>query len=323
MNPTSFENQNQPRWQRLEDMVAATEKGRAPDDVEQIPTLFRQTCHDLAIAQNRLHRRALIERLNELAIRSYRSLERRSAGGWERIFQTLTVTFPKAFRSEWRLFWFCSLIFWGPFLAFALWTPHDPEWAMALLGPKQMIALEEMYGGHETTQEFLRKEHGSDFMMFCFYIYNNVGIDLRTFAGGLLGGVGSLFILLFNGLQIGASTGYIHHACSPTSFYCFTTGHSAPELLGMVISGMAGMRLGLAFLLPGPHDRKTALQLGGRRAILLLAGAAALTAFAAIIEGFWSARILAPWIKYTFGACMWTATIAYLTLAGRNSNHAP
>jgi uncharacterized membrane protein SpoIIM required for sporulation len=128
--------------------------------------------------------------------------------------------------------------------------------------------------------------------------------------------------VLFNGAHIGAAAGYVHHACNPQTFYSFVAGHSAPELMGIVISGMAGMRLGLSLIHPGPHDRRTALVLGGRRSVLLLLGACVLTAFAAVIEGFWSANPLPPWIKYTFGAVMWTLTIAYLGFCGRRRHAA-
>lgn len=317
MNSSQFEHDNQDRWQRLEIMLDGVESGRAPNNVEELPTVFRQTCHDLSVAQHRMYGAGLTSRLNELAIRGFRALERRTAGGWESLFHLLMVKFPKMVRAEWRLFWFCSLVFWGPFLFFAIWTPHDPEWAMSLLGPDQMVQLEAMYGEHTSPQEYLREEYGSDFMMFCFYIYNNVSIDLRTFAGGLLGGVGALFVLLFNGLHIGASTGYIHHAGNPSTFYSFTAGHSAPELIGCVISGMAGMRLGLALIMPGIRDRRTALVLGGKKAMTLITGAVTMTACAAVIEGFWSAWPMEPWIKYTFGAVVWCVTVSYLALCGR------
>ncbi len=172
MNSSEFENENLPRWQRLEEMIEGVEKRRTPENVEELPTLFRQTCHDLSIAQHRIYGMGLVERLNSLAIRGFRTLERRIGGGWESLFRMMLVKFPKMVRAEWRLFWFCSLIFWGPFLALAIWTPHDAEWAMSLLGPQSMVNLESMYGEHTSPQDFLREEYGSDFMMFCFYIYN-------------------------------------------------------------------------------------------------------------------------------------------------------
>lgn len=317
MNSRQFESENKPHWERLEAVLEAVDKKQPHEDIERLPTLFRQVCSDLSLAQHRLYPMALVEKLNRLAISAYRVLERRITGGWDRLIGLVGRDFPRAVREEKRLFWLMSLMFWVPVLFFAIYTPFNPEWAMRLLGPETMIQLESMYGEHTSPHDFMREEFGSNFMMFGFYIWNNVSIDLRTFAGGMLGGIGAMFFVLFNGASIGASTGYIHHACNPQTFYSFVAGHSAPELLGVVVAGMAGMRLGLSVLRPGPYDRRTALVLGGRKAILLLLGAVAMTSVAAVIEGFWSANPLQPWIKYTFGAVMWIATISYLAFSGR------
>ena len=317
MNSTQFQNDNEGRWKRLQAMLTTLESGKPLPEVEELPTLFRQTCHDLSVAQHRMYGVRLVERLNSLAIAGYRVLERRISGGWEKLYQTLAQDFPRAVRQERGLFWFCMAIFWAPFLFFLLWTPHDPEWAMALLGPNGMRQMEGMYGHGTSPQEFMREEFGSDFYMFAYYIWNNVGIDLRTFASGLLGGVGTIFVLLFNGAHIGAAAGYVNHACNPATFWAFVSGHSAPELMGIVISGMAGMKLGLSLVMPGSYDRRTALVLGGRRALLLLIGAAIMTAFAAVIEGFWSATPMSPMFKYAFGAAMWLLTLGYLAFSGR------
>ncbi len=322
MTSHQFEDQNRHRWQRLEEVIEAVEKKQPHEDIDRLPTLFRQICHDLSVARHRLYEQALVERLNRLAISGYRTLERRVSGGWDRFARLVISDFPRAVRSEKRLFWLNMLLFWGPFLWLATGTPNDPEWAMRLLGTDGMVQMESMYGSHTSPHDYMREEFGSNFMMFAFYIYNNVGIDLRTFAGGLLAGVGSLLIVLFNGAHIGAAAGYVHHACNPQTFYSFVAGHSGPELMGIVVAGMAGMRLGLSLIHPGPHDRRTALVLGGRRALLLILGACVMTAFAAVIEGFWSANPMAPWIKYSFGAVVWTLTIAYLGFCGRRPPHA-
>lgn len=322
MNPAQFEEQNNARWERLEKLLDEVDAGRRPPEVEEVPVLFRQACHDLSVAQHRMYGPRLTVRLNALAIRGYRTLERRISGGWERLHEMAFLQFPRAVRSEARLVWLCMAIFWLPFLFLAIWTPHEPEWAMSLLGPEGMLQMELMYGQGTSPLEYMREEFGSNFAMFAFYIWNNVSIGLRTFAGGLLGGVGSIVILLFNGAHIGAATGYIHHACNPVTFYSFVSGHSAPELLGIVLSGVAGMRLGLSLVMPGPYDRRTALVLGGRRALVLLTGACLMIAFAAIIEGFWSAQPLPPWIKYSFGGVMWMLVLGWLLFSGKESHEA-
>jgi uncharacterized membrane protein SpoIIM required for sporulation len=183
--------------------------------------------------------------------------------------------------------------------------------------------MEQMYGGKEEQIEYLRSEYGSNFMMFCFYIYHNVGIDFQIFAGGMVAGMGTLFFLVFNGMHLGAAAGYVNHACNPESFWSFVIGHSAFELLGMVISGMAGMRLGLAILRPGRLPRVRALGDATRRALPLIYGAALLTTVAALIEGFWSAQRIAPGAKYAFGIGAWILLALLFLLAGRRDAHAP
>lgn len=323
MTPAQFEKENEARWQRLQALLDEVESRKKSEGVEELPQLFRQACHDLSVAQHRMYGPRLVGRLNALAINGYRTLERRISGGWERLAQMVFTEFPRAVRAERGLFWFCMAMFWGPFLFLAAWTPFDPEWAMSILGPDGMIQMEMMYGKDTSPHDYMREEFGSNFGMFAFYIWNNVGIDLRTFAGGLLGGVGSMIIMLFNGAHLGAATGYVHHACNPETFYSFVAGHSAPELMGVVISGMAGMRLGLSLVKPGPYDRRTALVLGGRRALVLITGAALMTAFAAVIEGFWSANPFPPLLRYSVGGMMWLLTLGYLFLSGKERPHAP
>lgn len=322
MNASQFQNDHEPRWERLQGMLDALDGKQPPADVDELPTLFRQTCHDLSLAQHRMYGSKMVDRLNALAISGYRVLERRISGGWEKLLDLMLRDFPQAVRDEKGLFWFNMIAFWGPFFFLAAWSPHNPEWAMTILGPEGMMSMEQMYGHGTDPRTFSREKFGSDFGMFAFYIWNNVSIDLRCFAGGLLGGVGSLFIVLFNGVHLGAATGYVNHACNPETFYTFVSGHSAPELMGVVISGMAGMRMGLSLVNPGPYDRRTALVLGGRKALVLITGAALMTAFAAVIEGFWSATPMNPMIKYCVGAVMWILTLGYLAFSGRGGRHA-
>lgn len=321
MTPTQFQHDNEGRWQRLQVMLDAIEDGQPVENVEEMPVLFRQTCHDLSLAQHRMFGLRVVDRLNALAISGYRILERRMTSGWERLFQLLARDFPRAVRAEAGLFWFAMALFWLPFFFFICLTPFDPDWTMALLGSGGMMSMEKMYGHGTSPLTHMREEFGSDFAMFAFYIWNNIGINLRTFGSGLFG-IGTIFVLVFNGAYFGAAAGYVNYACNPETFYAFVSGHSAPELMAIVVAGVAGLRLGFSLVRPGAQDRRTALVLGGRKALLLIAGAAIMTGFAAIIEGFWSATPMQPWIKYTFGALMWILVLSYLAFSGKERHAA-
>ena len=322
MTSGDFEHKNMARWAEYELLVGLMEKGKAGPDAEKLPRLFRELSLDLSLAESRMYGARVTERLNELVIRGYELIYQTRRGSWENVVTFVAVTFPQTVRKEWRLFWLCNAVFWLPFLALLFSAEHDIRWIQAVLGADGMASMEQMYGGKEEQLSHLRSEYGSNFMMFCFYIYNNVAIDFRIFAGGMAAGVGTLFFLLFNGLQLGAAAGYVGHACNPESFWSFVAGHSSFELLGMVVSGMAGMRLGLAILRPGRLPRVRALVEASKQALPLIYGAAILTTLAAVVEGFWSAQALPSSLKYTVGISGWVLHIAYFTLAGRRSGHA-
>jgi uncharacterized membrane protein SpoIIM required for sporulation len=318
-----FEEKNAGRWQEYERLVALVEAGKPAEGAETLPRRFRELCADLSLAEARMYGLRLTERLNALVIRGYKLIYRTRRGTWENIVKFITMDFPQTIRRERKLFWLCNAVFWLPFFALMISAKFDIRWVQAVLGPAGMASMEEMYGGKEQQLVHLRSEYGSNFMMFCFYIYNNVAIDFRIFAGGMLAGLGTLFYLLFNGLQLGASAGYANHACDPEAFWSFVAGHSSYELTGMVVSGMAGMRLGLAILRPGRLPRVRALEEAAKQALPLIYGAALLTTLAAFVEGFWSAQAIPSGWKYAVGIAGWVLLTAYFTLAGRRSAHAP
>ncbi|MCX6876440.1 MAG: stage II sporulation protein M [Verrucomicrobia bacterium] len=323
MSVGDFEHKNQQRWAEYERLVDGLEKGRPGPEAGQLPRRFRELCVDLSLAEYRMYGERLTAQLNAQVIRGYELIYRNRRGGWEQVAEFVAVGFPQAVRREWRLFCLCNAVFWLPFLAVMISAGHDIQWVQAILGADGMASMDQMYGGKEDQIAHLRAEYGSNFMMFGHYIRNNVGIDFRIFAGGMAAGVGTLFFLFFNGLFMGAAAGYVNHACNPETFWTFVSGHAALELLGMVVAGMAGMRLGLALLRPGRLPRVRALSEAAKQALPLIIGAALLTTLAAAVEGFWSAQLLPSALKYGVGFAGWGLLLAYFTLAGRRAGHAP
>ncbi|WP_309476022.1 stage II sporulation protein M, partial [Escherichia coli] len=79
---------------------------------------------------------------------------------------------------------------------------------------------------------------------------NNISIGLRTFAGGLLAGVGTILVLIANGVNIGAVAGHLQAIGHGDPFWRFVAGHAPLELTAIVIAGGAGLRLGLGLVAP-------------------------------------------------------------------------
>ncbi|WP_331351678.1 stage II sporulation protein M, partial [Cellvibrio sp. UBA7671] len=81
------------------------------------------------------------------------------------------------------------------------------------------------------------RESSTNIEMFGFYISNNIGVSFRTFASGILFGVGSIFFLVYNGLLMGAVSGHLTNAGFTETFFTFVVGHGSFELTAICISG--------------------------------------------------------------------------------------
>jgi len=321
MKQRRFEQNHAAEWRAFAATLDRLERRKnagsaAPLPVAELPAAYRRLCQQLAIARARYYGGALLDRLNPLALRAYQHLYRAPRRRWPAVLDFLTGDFPRRVRADARLFWWCAALFYLPLLGMAIAVHQAPELIYSLLSPEAVADLEAMYGpGRADT-----RDARDNLAMFGFYIYNNISIAFRTFAGGVLLGVGSAFVLLFNGLFIGAITGYLTAQGYAETFYTFVAGHGPFELTGIVLAGVAGLKMGWAVAAPGRLSRLEALRQAAAGGIRIILGVIALLVLAAFVEAFWSGNRAVPAaIKYAVGAAGWVLVILYLTRAGRRA----
>ena len=308
--------------------AAAVSAGDGSQDAQPTPTrseflqLYRMVCRDLALAETRGYSPGLVDRLNALAIRGHNLLYTRRSGFVSQVRAFLLRDFPRLVRSEWRIVLMAAALFVLPGAALSVATAIEPSAVYFVLSPVEARKYEEMYmPGQELVGA--GRAAGSDFMMFGFYIRNNVGIGFQCFASGILLGLGPVFFLVFNSLQIGAVGAHLAVNGYGGTFFPFVVGHGAFELTAIVLAGAAGLKLGLALLRPGRARRGDALIAHGRIAVRIVYGVFVMLLIAAFLEAFWSARSLIPaWTRYTVGAALWTVVMAYFIFAGRQARSA-
>jgi uncharacterized membrane protein SpoIIM required for sporulation len=348
MSPLAFEEKFSPLWAELEALLDAAEgvtpvvmptttkndtadkptakprrtsrKRSLGQDGERLTRLYRQACEHLALAQARAYPVHLTQRLEQQTQRAHRLVYRRHDYGWARLRQLVLVDFPQAVRAH-RAYVLAATLLFGLPLLLAGWAAwRDPGFLLHFMDAASVHNFDRMYGpgsdplGHRNSAD-------SNWQMFGMYIMNNIGIGFKCFAAGLFFGLGSIAVLLYNGLAIGGVGGYMVRAGYTENFYSFVITHGAFELTAIVLSGAAGLRLGHALLAPGRHTRLQALQLAARGAIVVVYGVVGLLLVAAAIEAFWSsARWVAPAVKYGVGAACWSLVLAYLGWQGRPSS---
>lgn len=289
----------------------------SPIDPLEVPERYRELCQHLALARDRQYSTDLTERLSRLALAGHQTLYSARTRGMERVWQFLRAGFPRAVRREIRFVWVAVLLFFGPLAVLSVAVPRYPDFAYVVLPGEIIDDMQQMYG--EGAKSLGRKRTAdTDVAMFGFYIFNNVRIGFQAFAGGLLFGLGTIFYMVYNGLFIGAVTGYIVHSGLAANFFSFVSGHGAFELTAICLSGAAGLKLGYALVAPGHRTRPAALRAAAVEAMPIVVGLAGMLFVAAGIEAFWSPRTeVPPPIKYAVAALLWTLVLAYFAFVGR------
>jgi len=160
-------------------------------------------------------------------------------------------------------------------------------------------------------------------------IANNVQVTFAAFAFGITAGIGTLVLLLLNGISLGGVFGlYASKGILPL-LVAFVAPHGVLELTAICISAGAGLLIAAALLIPGDRTRRRALVENSQRAMRLIAASTLLLIVAGSIEGMVSPIPNWPlWLKLAVSATTLLLLIAYLrggasrkTTAGESEEH--
>jgi uncharacterized membrane protein SpoIIM required for sporulation len=325
MTPLRFEELYQDEWAELERFLDR-QAGRTSLTVDQAhvsaaraAALYRRACEHLALARARSYPAYVVTRLERLTTEAHQQIYYQRELGIARLVQVAAVDFPRTVRAHKWYVAAAAALFFLPTFAVGLLVYFRPEMILSVVSADTAAAFEQMYSPSASSIGRTR-EASTDWVMFGYYIRNNISVAFQCFAGGLFAGLGTVFFLAYNGAFGGALAGYLTERGLSATFYSFVATHSAFELTAIVIAGTAGLRLGHACLAPGNKRRTVALVDASRDTVVLLYGVTAMLVLAAAVEAFWSsAGWLNPAIKYGVAAVCWAAVLAYFVFQGRRA----
>lgn len=282
-------------------------------EVREFGELYRRAASDLAIARAETRDAKLINYLNSLVIRAHGKIYRAESGGVGVLWKFFAQNFPAAFRTA-RWFIFVA------FLAFSLpavlsgWLSYtNSEFAIT-------IGVEEVAAAAASNRQWWLSLNEANQIGASQILTNNIMVSFLAFAWGALIGVGSLYVLMMNGVSVGGVVGacYRGNADFANDLLTFMVGHGVIELSAIFMAGGAGMMIGYAFINPGDLTRGQALKKNGMEAAKIVIGCACLLVVAGIIEGFLSPSGLPAGVKLATGLLTGVVMYSYLLMAGHD-----
>jgi uncharacterized membrane protein SpoIIM required for sporulation/uncharacterized RDD family membrane protein YckC len=290
---TRFAARKRHRWDEFERLAGrAARQGLdsfASHELPDFAARYREVAADLARARTYRADQSTQSRLERLAVAGHNALYRDERSTWQRLWVVLARECPAAVIEARRYVLVAFLTFIVPAAA-GFMVLHDRPALAAELLPDVMLRRAEAGAARKAAGRGYVDVAAEDRpLMASGIIMNNVRVAIACFAGGIFLGVGSLVLLAYNGLAIGAFAGHFANVGLLDYLLTFILGHGGLELFAIWVSGAAGFLLGRSVVAPGPLSRADALVLSGRRAVRMLGATALLLVVAGLIEGFVSA----------------------------------
>ncbi|QUW00316.1 stage II sporulation protein M [Chloracidobacterium sp. MS 40/45] len=297
-------------WQRLESLLSTVQKGGLHrlqrEEVREFGRLYQRAAADLAIARQEVRDVQLVNYLNHLAVRAHGAIYRTESGSWRKLWHFYRYDAPALFRAHRGYVLAAFLVFAGFALGGGLFVCYDEAFA-SVIGLSG--ALEQIKRGHDWTA----KINGENQLVASLIMTNNLRVALGAFAFGIFAGLGTFYILAFNGLHIGGILA-LAVKYSFTPLLVFVCAHGVFELMAIFIAGGAGFLMGGALIAPGDRTRGEALLERGIAAIKLLSLCFPLLVVAGLIEGFLSPANVPGVFKFSVALLCAAFLVIYLAV---------
>lgn len=309
MNINTFIKQNREDWNQLEHFITRLSKNKRSltgTDIDQFNRLYQKAAQHLAYSQTYFANEEVTAYLNELVAKAHNLLYKDQVSSFRQIRTFFSTTFIGLLMGQWKAAAVAMILFFAGGLAAFLSVINDPLNLYALL-PEQMAGT--------VDPEQLGANHGSiDASLFSAQIMtNNIQVAFLAFAGGITFGILTVYVMVLNGVMVGALAGLFWNYGMAYEFWAYIVPHGVIELLAIFIAGGAGLLMGYKLFAPGPYSRGYQLKRQAKRSVQLLLGTIPLFIIAGIIEGFITPASLSLEAKYAVAILTLLAFILYMT----------
>jgi uncharacterized membrane protein SpoIIM required for sporulation len=278
MKETRFIAQNKEKWLESETLLHSPVK-----DPEKLSTLFTQVVDDLSYSRTYYPNRSVRVYLNKIA----------------RLYFSHIYSHKKENRNRFKLFWFdelpqiiihcrkqllISLLVFLVSMAIGVFSAYkDPQFTATILGDSY-VSMTKANIERGDPMAVYKQSHQVD--MFLGITLNNLMVAFRTYVFGVFIAIGSLGILLYNGIMVGCFQYFFIERGLFIESALTIWLHGTLEISSIIIAGGAGLTLGSGLIFPGTYSRLQAFQLSAIRSLKLMLGIAPIFVIAGIIESF-------------------------------------
>jgi uncharacterized membrane protein SpoIIM required for sporulation len=309
MISTRWLEKRKPYWSKLEALLNQSAhsglKSLSRSELQELSLLYRQTAADLAAIREDRGSVHFARYVNQLLVRAHNTIYSGRRANPKAIFSFFWTTYPATFRRNLTHCLLSVLIFLVAGFAGAVLTYQNPDFRVKILGPQMVETI-------DRHQMWTHSIVGIKPLASSAIMTNNMSVAFTTFAFGITAGLGTIYMMAFNGLLIGVIGMACRLSGMSLQLWSFVAPHGVLELPAIFIAGGAGLRVAQGLLFPGVLPRRESLARAGLEAVQLVLGTIPILMIAGLIEAFVSPTGLPIGLKFSMAGALFVLLAAYL-----------
>ena len=141
---------------------------------------------------------------------------------------------------------------------------------------------------------------------------NNMSVALFAWAGGVLAGLMTIYLVSYNGLMFGSVLAIVWRYDLLDRLFAFISAHGPLELFLITVAGAAGLELGRGLVVSESRPRSVVFREHAARSVQLVGGTLPWFVLLGLIEGYVSPEMeIETWIKALGGLALLGGFLAY------------
>lgn len=310
MNLKQFIKQHRDDWKLLEKYILLMGKrGQiiSSKHIDKFNRLYQKAAQNLSYSQTYFPSAEVTIYLNGLVSKSHNLLYKDQVTSVKQFWHFFSTKFIGLLLEQWKAVVVAMLLFFLGGLASFLSIVNDPLHIHSILPAEiaQGVDPEQLGVGHDSIDSPI---------MSAQIMTNNIQVAILAFAGGVTFGILTVYVLVYNGLIVGALAGLFWHYGMTYEFWAYIVPHGMIELLAIFIAGGAGLLMGYKLFVPGKYSRGYQLKTQAKRSVQLLLGTIPLFIIAGIIEGFITPARISLEAKYAVAIITVIGLVLYVVV---------
>lgn len=301
MKESDFIEQNKEKWKHFEQNLL--KKDSTPQEISK---LFVQITDDLSYARTFYNKRSVKLYLNGVAKLLFNDINKAKKNKWSVFASFWKKDLPLVMYSARRPMLISFLVFWLCFILGVITSIYEPDFARTILGDSYIEMTNKNIADGSPMHVYADSGEMETFLPI---LLNNLKVAFNTFFLGVFASIGSLVIMMYNGVMVGvfqfffvekdvlqaliADEGFlgfvryffIDDTLFRKSFLSIWT-HGTLEISAIIIAGGAGITLGRGLLFPQTYSRFQAFKMSAGMGLKIIMGISPVIFLAAFIEGF-------------------------------------